>query len=60
CRKCNSVVNEKICPHPAGDQIQFSGTQIRDMLLRGEIPSAEMMRPEVAKVIMDFEHPFNE
>ena len=60
CRKCSSVVNEKICPHPADDQIQFSGTQIRDMLLRGEIPSAEMMRPEVAKVIMAFEHPFNE
>ncbi len=60
CKKCCSVVNEKICPHPSGDQIQFSGTQIRDMLLRGEIPSVEMMRPEVAKVIMGFERPFNE
>jgi sulfate adenylyltransferase len=60
CKKCNSVVNEKICPHPDGDQIQFSGTQIRDMLVRGEIPPVEMMRPEVAKVIIDFEHPFNE
>ena len=60
CQKCHSVVNEKICPHPAADQIQFSGTQIRDMLLRGEVPSVEMMRPEVAKVIMGFERPFNE
>jgi sulfate adenylyltransferase len=60
CKKCLSVVNEKICPHPASDQIQFSGTKIRDMLLRGEYPSPELVRPEVAKVIMDFKNPFND
>jgi len=60
CRKCGSVVNEKICPHPASEQVQFSGTKIRDMLVRGEVPPAELMRPEVAKVIMQFKEPFNE
>ncbi len=60
CRKCGSVVNEKICPHPATEQIQFSGTKIRDMLVRGEVPPAELMRPEVARVIMEFKDPFNE
>ena len=60
CKKCQSVVNEKICPHPAGDQIQFSGTKIRDLLVKGEIPPAELMRPEVARVIMQFENPFVE
>jgi sulfate adenylyltransferase len=60
CRKCGSVVNEKICPHPPSEQIQFSGTKIRDMLVKGEIPPAELMRPEVAKVIMQFKDPFNE
>ena len=60
CKKCNSVVNEKICPHGAEDQIQFSGTAIRDMMVKGEVPPVEMMRPEVAKVIIDFSHPFNE
>ena len=55
CKKCLSVVNEKICPHPPSDQIQFSGTKIRDMLLRGEYPSPELVRPEVAKVIMDYQ-----
>jgi len=60
CKKCQSVVNEKICPHPPGDQIQFSGTKIRDMLVKGEIPPAELMRPEVARVIMKFENPFVE
>ncbi len=60
CKKCNSVVNEKICPHPACDQIQFSGTKIRDMLVKGQVPPAELMRPEVAKVIMQFKEPFND
>jgi len=60
CKKCQSVVNEKICPHPASDQIQFSGTKIRDLLVKGVIPPAELMRPEVAEVIMKFENPFNE
>jgi sulfate adenylyltransferase len=60
CRKCQSVVNEKICPHPPSEQIQFSGTKIRDLLVKGQVPPPELMRPEVAKVIMQFENPFNE
>jgi len=58
CKKCQSVVNEKICPHPASEQIQFSGTKIRDLLVKGVVPPSELMRPEVARVIMKFEHPF--
>jgi len=60
CKKCGSVVNEKICPHPPTDHIQFSGTKIRDLLVKGEYPPAELMRPEVADVIMRFKDPFNE
>jgi len=60
CKKCQSVVNEKICPHQTCDQIQFSGTKIRDLLVKGQIPPPELMRPEVAKVIMQFKNPFNE
>lgn len=60
CRKCQSVVNEKTCPHPPSDHIDFSGTRIRDLLMRGEVPPPELMRPEVARVIMKFEHPFVE
>jgi sulfate adenylyltransferase len=60
CKKCQSVVNEKICPHPPSEQIQFSGTKIRDMLVKGEIPPAELIRPEVARVIMAFKDPFVE
>jgi sulfate adenylyltransferase len=60
CKKCLSVVNEKICPHSASEQIQFSGTKIRDMLIKGEYPPPELVRPEVAKIIMEFKDPFNE
>ena len=60
CKKCNSVVNEKTCPHPSPEHIQFSGTKIRDLLVQGIIPPAELIRPEVAKIIMQFKEPFNE
>ncbi len=60
CKKCLSVVNEKICPHPPAEQIQFSGTKIRDMLVKGEYPPSELVRPEVARIIMEFKNPFND
>ncbi len=60
CRRCQAVVNEKICPHPKTEHIDFSGTKIREMLLKGEVPPPELMRPEVARVIMSFENPFND
>jgi len=60
CRKCQSVVNEKTCPHPPAEHVEFSGTRIRDLLMKGEVPPPELMRPEVARVIMEFEHPFVE
>ncbi|MBC7360735.1 MAG: sulfate adenylyltransferase [Candidatus Aminicenantes bacterium] len=60
CKKCNSIENEKTCPHDPSEHIQFSGTKIRDLLVKGEIPPPELMRPEVAKIILSFENPFND
>lgn len=60
CKKCNSVVNEKVCPHPQEDHIQFSGTKIRELLTQGMIPPPELMRPEVAKIILSYDNPFVE
>jgi len=60
CKTCGAVVNEKICPHPPAEHIQFSGTKIRDLLVKGECPPPELMRPEVADVIMRFKEPFND
>jgi sulfate adenylyltransferase len=60
CKRCNAVVNEKTCPHPPSEHINFSGTKIREMLVQGERPPAELMRPEVADVILSYDHPFVE
>jgi sulfate adenylyltransferase len=60
CRKCGSVVNEKICPHSSEHHINFSGTKIRQMLIEGKHPSKELMRPEVADIILQYDNPFVE
>ena len=60
CRKCQSVVNEKICPHPPSEHINFSGTKIREMLIQGKLPPPQLMRPEVAKIIISYKNPFVE
>jgi sulfate adenylyltransferase len=60
CKKCQSVVNEKICPHPPSEHINFSGTKIREMLSQGKLPPPQLMRPEVAKIIISYENPFVE
>jgi sulfate adenylyltransferase len=60
CKRCQSVVNEKICPHPPSEHINFSGTKIREMLSQGKLPPPQLMRPEVAKIIISYENPFVE
>jgi sulfate adenylyltransferase len=58
CKKCDAVVNDKICPHPPEDHIFFSGTQIRDILVSGKEPTPDIMRPEVARLILKYQNPF--
>ncbi len=57
CKKCRSVVNDKICPHGKEYQVNFSGTAIRGMLMEGKRPPEDMMRPEVADAILSFDNP---
>lgn len=58
CKKCGSVVNDKICPHGQEYQINFSGKKIRALLNEGKIPPEDMMRKEVAERILKFKNPF--
>jgi len=60
CTKCDSVVNDKICPHDQKYHINFSGKKIREILTNGEIPAEDMMRKEVAETILKFDKPFVE
>ena len=58
CKKCGSVVNDKICPHGQEYQINFSGKKIRELLNEGKIPPEDMMRKEVSETILKFNNPF--
>lgn len=60
CKKCDAVVNDKICPHGPEDQINFSGKKIRQLLNEGKIPPEDMMRKEVAEKILEYKQPFVE
>lgn len=60
CKKCNSIANDRVCPHSGDDIVNFAGRKIRAMLEKGEVPSSDMMRPEVANTILKYEHPFVE
>ena len=53
CKKCGGVVSAKTCPHDQDDWIYLSGTQVREMLRRGEMLPEEFTRPEVAKVLLE-------
>lgn len=60
CTKCDSIVNDKICPHDQEYHINFSGKKIRALLIEGKIPPEDMMRKEVAEAILQFDRPFVE
>jgi len=58
CRKCLSFASEKNCPHGEEFQEQLSGTKLRTMILEKQSPSEYMIRPEVFKILMNWENPF--
>ena len=53
CKKCGGIVSAKTCPHGKEHWIFLSGTQVREMLERGEMLPEEFTRPEVSKILVD-------
>jgi sulfate adenylyltransferase len=58
CKKCLTYTTPKACPHDNDVKEQISGTALREMIQNGQAPSEFILRPEVAKVILNHPKPF--
>jgi sulfate adenylyltransferase len=52
CRACGSIASPKTCPHGPDAHVRLSGTKVRDLLEHGHAPPAELMRPEIAEILI--------
>jgi sulfate adenylyltransferase len=53
CRRCDSMATSRTCPHRPDDRVALSGTAVRGLLARGELPPPQFSRPEVARLLVD-------
>lgn len=53
CKKCEAIVTEKTCPHGPEYEISVSGTEVRALINRGELPPEEFMRSEIANILIE-------
>ena len=58
CKNCLTYTTPKACPHDNDVKEQISGTALREMIQNGQAPSEFILRPEVAKVILNHPKPF--
>lgn len=51
CKRCESTVSEKICPHPVKAHLQISGTIVRRLASKKKNIPDWLVRPEVAMIL---------
>jgi len=60
CNACDEMTSEKTCPHDDDERVYPSGTRIRKKIQAGATPSRKVVRPEVARFILETEQPFTD
>ena len=53
CKRTLSMATAKTSPSTPEEQINLSGTKVREMLRAGQLPPPEFSRPEVAQILID-------
>lgn len=51
CPRCQSMASQRSCPH-VDQWLSMSGTKVRELLAHGTRPPADVMRAEVADILM--------
>lgn len=59
CKLCGSMVTEKTCRHGSDNSQRVSMTQIRKMLVNDTRPPEEIMRPDIADLLMKYKPSLN-
>jgi sulfate adenylyltransferase len=54
CRRCGTVASLRTCPHPAGERLVISGTELRRRLEQGEPVPETFSRPEVLAILREY------
>ena len=52
CKKTQQMATSKTSPSKEEDRVHLSGTKVREMLKKGNMPPIEFSRPEVAKELI--------
>ncbi|HRZ82764.1 MAG TPA: sulfate adenylyltransferase [Candidatus Hydrogenedentes bacterium] len=53
-KRTGEMATSKTAPGGPEDRVTLSGTKVREMLARGEMPPGEFTRPEVAQVLIEW------
>lgn len=53
CHRCSGMASTKTCPHGPEARVNMSGTQVRNLLSKGQLPPPEFTRREVAQVLLE-------